>query len=82
MSYASLMVHVDVDAEVGGRVAIAADLADRFRTHLIGVAGWAPMSVFPADNPQNDPVPPDPHFQDMKALLDQKGQEFHAAVRN
>ena len=49
MSYASLMVHVDVDADLGGRVSVSADLAERFRAHLIGVAGWAPMSVFPAD---------------------------------
>jgi hypothetical protein len=80
MSYASLMVHVDVDARLGARVDIAAQLAERFRTHLIGIAGWAPMSVFPPDKPRNDPVPSDPHLQDMKALLDQKGQEFHAAV--
>jgi len=45
MSYASLMVHVDVDSELSGRVNIAADLAERFHAHLIGVAGWAPMSV-------------------------------------
>ena len=49
MSYASLMVHVDVDADIGGRVSVSADLAERFRAHLIGVAGWAPMSVCPAD---------------------------------
>jgi hypothetical protein len=47
MSYASLMVHVDVDADLGGRVSVSADLAERFRAHLIGVAGWAPMSVYP-----------------------------------
>jgi len=49
MSYASLMVHVDVDSELSGRVNIAADLAERFHAHLIGVAGWAPMSVFLAN---------------------------------
>ena len=30
MSYATLMVHVDADAELGGRVSVAADLAERF----------------------------------------------------
>jgi hypothetical protein len=49
MSYASLMVHVDADGELAGRVGIAAGLADLFDAHLIGVAGWAPMSVFLAD---------------------------------
>ena len=81
MSYATLMVHVDVDADLGGRVSVAADLAERFRAHLIGVAGWAPMSLFLAEQARNDPAPPDFHLQDMKTLLDQKGKEFHAAVR-
>jgi hypothetical protein len=49
MSYVSLMVHVDADSELSGRVSIAADLADRFHAHLIGIAGWAPMSVFLAE---------------------------------
>jgi nucleotide-binding universal stress UspA family protein len=80
MSYASLMVHVDIDGDLGGRVDIAADLAKRFRAHLIGVAGCAPMSVFPPDKTRNDPAPSDPHLQDMKALFDRKGQEFLAAV--
>src|SRR5258707_3154972 len=75
------MVHVDGDAELGRRVAIAADLAERFRAHLIGVAGWAPMSVFLAEEARNDRVPQDFHFQDMKALLGRKGEQFHAAVR-
>jgi nucleotide-binding universal stress UspA family protein len=80
MSYASLMVHVDVDANVDGRIGIAAELAERFRAHLIGIGGRAPMAVFPPDKPRNDKVPSDPHLRDMKALLDRKGQEFLAAV--
>ena len=39
MSYVSLMVHVDADRELGGRIGIAADFADRFHARLIGVAG-------------------------------------------
>ena len=39
MSYASLMVHIDIDSELSGRVGIAADLADRFHSLVIGVAG-------------------------------------------
>jgi nucleotide-binding universal stress UspA family protein len=80
MSYATLMVHVDVDRKLDGRVAVAADLADRFHAHLIGIAGWAPMSVFLADVALNNAEPSDVHLQDMKALLDQKGKEFRAAV--
>jgi len=81
MSYSSLMVHVDVDAELGCRVGIAAGLAERFHAHLIGVAGWAPMSVFLAEDARNDRAPPDFHFHDMETLLDRKGEQFKATVR-
>ena len=81
MSYSSLMVHVDVDAELGCRVGIAAGLAERFHAHLIGVAGWAPMSVFLAEDARNDRAPPDFHFHDMKTLLDRKGEQFKTTVR-
>ena len=81
MSYASLMVHVDVDAELGCRVGIAAGLAKRFNAHLIGVAGWAPMSVFLAEDARNDRAPPDFYFHDMETLLDRKGEQFKTAVR-
>jgi nucleotide-binding universal stress UspA family protein len=80
MSYATLMVHVDVDAKLGGHVTVAAELADRFQAHLIGIAGWAPMSVFLADEARDDPTPSEPHLQDMRTLLEQKGKEFRAAV--
>src|SRR6476660_2980282 len=81
MSYSSLMVHVDVDAELGCRVGIAAGLAERFHAHLIGVAGWAPMSVFLAEDARNDRAPPDFHFHDMETLLDRKGEQFKTTVR-
>ena len=79
MSYAALMVHVDVDSELSARVRVAADLADRFRAHLIGIAGWAPSSLFPRRNAPLDPGT-DRRLQDMKAALDQKGKEFCSAV--
>jgi nucleotide-binding universal stress UspA family protein len=78
MSYAAVMVHVDVDGELDGRVNVAADLADRFDAHLIGIAGWAPMSVFPAGAELSNPAPTE--MQDMKAALDLKGKQFCAAV--
>jgi hypothetical protein len=76
MTYATLMVHVDVDAELDGRVRIARELAGRFGAHLIGVGAWAPMSVFLAEEAKVDPAPSEPHLQDMKTLLDQKGGIF------
>jgi nucleotide-binding universal stress UspA family protein len=75
------MVHVDVDAELGNRVGIAATLAERFQAHLIGIAGWAPMAVFPVEEASDDDsTPSNFHFQDMQTLLDQKGEQFRAAV--
>jgi nucleotide-binding universal stress UspA family protein len=80
MTYAALMVHVDLDGELPGRVQVAADLAERFRAHLIGVAGWAPMSVFLAEEARRDPATSESHLQDMRSLLDEKGKAFRAAV--
>jgi nucleotide-binding universal stress UspA family protein len=80
MSYATLMVHLDVDGKSSGRENVAADLAARFHAHLIGVGAWAPMSVFLAEGAKVDPDPTEPHLQDMKSLLDQKGRQFCAAV--
>jgi nucleotide-binding universal stress UspA family protein len=82
MSYATLMVHVDVDGKLGGHVAVAAGLAERFHAHVIGVAGWAPMSVFLADEARRDPPPSEPHLQDMKTLLDQKGGQLRLALEH
>jgi nucleotide-binding universal stress UspA family protein len=79
MSYAALMVHVDVDAELPRRVTIAAELADRFRAHLIGIAAWGSASFFSRRHGPIDP-PADPRLQDMKASLDEKGKEFCNAV--
>ena len=76
MSFASLLVHVDADADIGMRSYIAADLADRFDAVLIGLAGWSPMWVFPSQEARENPAAGDFHLQDMKTLLDQKGKEF------
>jgi nucleotide-binding universal stress UspA family protein len=79
MSYASLLVHVDADGQFDGRIGIAADLADQFHALLIGIAGWAPMSVFLAEEAVSGRTPTVPELQDMKRLLDLKGKEFCAA---
>src|SRR5262245_24235415 len=80
MPYASLMVHVDLDSDLRGRVAVAADLANLFNAHLIGVSGWAPMSLFLAADGPVDPAATEFHLQDMRTLLDQKGKAFCAEI--
>jgi nucleotide-binding universal stress UspA family protein len=78
MSYAALMVHVHAEGELSGRVKLAAELADRFRALLVGIAAWAPTSLFASKQPVVDET--QPHLQDMMSLLEVKGREFHAAV--
>jgi nucleotide-binding universal stress UspA family protein len=80
MAYATLMVHVDADGELPPRVKIAAELAERFQASLIGVAAWAPISVFLAEDARSESSPQEVHLQDMKSLLDRRGHEFRAQV--
>lgn len=40
MALASIMVHVDFDEETDERIGVAAGLAGRFNSVMIGVAGW------------------------------------------
>jgi nucleotide-binding universal stress UspA family protein len=80
MSYATLMVYVDVEGKPDGRVSVAADLARRFDAHLIGIASGAPISVVLGEDAPSEAAEQTPHLRDMKALLDQRAQEFRAAI--
>ena len=80
MPYATLMVYVDVKGKPDGRVGVAADLARRFDAHLIGIASGAPISVVLGEDPPNEAAAETPQLRDIKALLDEKAQQFHAAV--
>jgi nucleotide-binding universal stress UspA family protein len=80
MSYATLMVYVDVEGKPDGRVSIAGDLARRFNAHLIGIASGGPISVVLGEDAPTEAAAQTPHLRDIKTLLDQKGQEFRAAV--
>ena len=79
MSYATLMVHVDVAGELGAHVKVAGELAKLLHAHLIGISGWASTSVFLAEEALRDPMPSTPPLQEMKSILDTKGQQFLAA---
>ena len=70
MSYATVMVHIDVTGEMGAHVKVAAALADLFGARLIGISGWAPTSVFLAEEALQDPIPSTPPLQEMKSILD------------
>ena len=80
MSYSSLLVHVDVDGEIGGRVRLAAGLADRFHSHLIGAASWMARPAFVVEGVVIDPEPTDEVYKEMQAVLSRRGEEFRACV--
>src|SRR5262245_28967529 len=81
MSFAELMVHVDVDHQSAQRVELAIGLADRFQAALIGVAGYALWPAFMAgdvgltESNQYD-------LQKVMARFEQKGKTFRAQGRS
>jgi nucleotide-binding universal stress UspA family protein len=81
MSFAAVMVHVDIEHDSERRVELAIGVADRFQAALIGVAGCALWPAFMAGNAgltksnQYD-------FQKVMARFEQKGKTFRAQGRS
>jgi hypothetical protein len=48
MSFATLMAHVEVEPKSGGRVRLAAQMADRFASTLIGISACV-LPPYPAE---------------------------------
>ena len=80
MSYSTLLVHVDVDGELGGRVRVAAGLADQFSSHLIGAASWMPRPPFVVEGVTLDPGPTEEGCEEMRLVLSRREKEFRACV--
>lgn len=80
MSYTTLLVHVDADGEMGGRVRLAAGLADRFHSHLIGAAAWMPRPAFAVEGVVIDPEPNEVELTKMRTILAKRGEQFRAAT--
>lgn len=80
MSYSSLLVHVDVDGEIGGRVRLAAGLADQFHSHLIGAASWMARPPFVVEGVTIDPEPTEEDYKEMRAVLSRREKEFRICV--
>jgi nucleotide-binding universal stress UspA family protein len=80
-SFASVMVHVDIEHDSERRVELAIGMADRFQAALIGVAGCALWPAFMVGNVgltksnQYD-------FQKVMARFEQKGKTFRAQGRS
>jgi nucleotide-binding universal stress UspA family protein len=76
MSFAAIMVHLDVERDCEQRIQLALDLADRFQAALIGVAGLALRPVFAAGGVV---VYGEPLEQDCRAVterFDEMGRKF------
>jgi nucleotide-binding universal stress UspA family protein len=82
MSFATMMVHLDVARDCEQRVQLALDLADRFQATLIGIAGLALRPAFAAGGVV---VYAEPTEQDRRALMgrfDEMGRKFRAQGQN
>ncbi|HMF94931.1 MAG TPA: universal stress protein [Vicinamibacterales bacterium] len=80
MSYAALMVHVDATPGSGRRTRLAADLAARFQSALIGIAGRAYLPGLSADRSAAGAKQNDSERAMMMKLLADIEKKFRAAT--
>jgi nucleotide-binding universal stress UspA family protein len=76
MSFAAMMVHVDVERDSEQRVQLALGLADRFRAALIGLAGLALRPAFVGGSIVVYSEPTRCDLQNLDARLDEMGKKF------
>ncbi len=80
MSYRSLLVHLDADGEVGHRMQVAAGLADRFQSCLIGAASWMARPPFTVEGVIIDPGLSEESSEEMRGVLSRRGKEFRDCI--
>ena len=71
MTIAVIMVHVDFDVHVDNRIRVAAEIAGRFHSTLIGVAGWPLRKKLMVQNSVVDFEPGEEGRRRISAQLDQ-----------
>jgi nucleotide-binding universal stress UspA family protein len=76
MTYAVMMVHVDVERDCEQRIQVALALADRFQAALIGVAGLAPRPAFVGGGIAVYGELARQELQQRSASLDELGKKF------
>jgi nucleotide-binding universal stress UspA family protein len=81
VSFATLMVHVEIEPHAPRRVEIAVDLAERFHAGLIGVAGWAPHPAFAAEGVVIDAELTARELADMRTRLAEAEAAFRLAAK-
>jgi nucleotide-binding universal stress UspA family protein len=80
MSYASLMVHVDLDYRNDARLKIAGDLAERFKARVIGIAAQAEVTpVYYADSYSSAFIA-ERDLADIKQRMQQAEERFRTAL--
>jgi nucleotide-binding universal stress UspA family protein len=72
------MVHIEAGRDADARVNLAAGLAKRFNSQLIGVAAWAARPLFVSGGVVIDPAPTERQLQSMQAVLDETGRMFRS----
>ncbi|HEY7665287.1 MAG TPA: universal stress protein [Xanthobacteraceae bacterium] len=78
MSFAAMMVHLDVEHDCEGRVDLALDLAERFEAALIGIAGLALRPAFAAGGVVVYGEPTEHDCRRLTARLQEMGKKFQA----
>lgn len=76
MTIAAIMVHVDFDDHAEDRIRVAAEIAGRFNSVLIGVAGWPLRRELMVQNSVVDFEPAEEGRRRISAQLDQLGETF------
>jgi hypothetical protein len=80
MAYATVMVHVDFDTATEARVRLAAGLAHRFQSTLIGIAACAPQTLFVRGGVAIAPLFTQDNLEGLKAALHQREHRFRSVA--
>jgi nucleotide-binding universal stress UspA family protein len=80
MSFAAMMVHVDVAEPRDDRIRLAARLSSRFHSTLIGATAWEPTPPLMYGGVIVDAEPAEGLLQEMSDQLAQVGEHFRKVV--
>jgi hypothetical protein len=80
MSFAAVMVHVDLAEPRDERVRLAAGLSSRFHSTLIGVAAWEPRPPLIYGGVVGDTEPTESLLQGMSDRLAEAAEHFRMVV--
>lgn len=80
MSFATVMVHIDIDSPRDNVIRVAAGIAARFPAMLIGVSAWEPRPPLTYGGVVVDPKISDEVIQEISADLARLAQHFRGIV--